>query len=469
MRKLINLIINENIKVFLKISTIIMLVVTILLAVGYNGMYFFVSVNDRNNSYSYDDTDFQSIIDTEKKDKIEGWEARVEAYEFLIKNNVQNHSDWRAAAAFEAFNLKSAATEQQDETEKAKLQKSFDTMLTQINNDDWKAYLKNQLDELKDNKDYPSAEKETQLWALQYRLDNDIRPDWNTDDWKTTLFSQVENCKRAYAEEMEKPYGERDQKQLAMYNDAALIGLHRLDNNIEYALVPDNLINVLSDNDPFSFWSTFRNSILLISVISVLIIIVAGSSIATEFSNGTVKFLLINPVKRWKIFVAKYISTLTIAFLMLFIYYIFNALLGALFFGFNNLSAPYLMLIDGDIVQISGFLFVAWKYLLGSVNLIAMATFAFAISSLVRNSALSIGLGVFLMLSGNTAVLFLKELLGVDWARYIIFANTDLNMILTKSTPFLGHSVSFALATLAVYMVVFLLTAWDGFVRRDVR
>jgi len=42
-------------------------------------------------------------------------------------------------------------------------------------------------------------------------------------------------------------------------------------------------------------------------------------------------------------------------------------------------------------------------------------------------------------------------------------------MIINNQTPFLGHTVGFALIVTAVYMVVFLLTAWDAFVRRDVK
>ncbi|MCL1852135.1 MAG: hypothetical protein FWF88_03770 [Peptococcaceae bacterium] len=55
----------------------------------------------------------------------------------------------------------------------------------------------------------------------------------------------------------------------------------------------------------------------------------------------------------------------------------------------------------------------------------------------------------------------------MDWLAKI--ANTNLNGIMTKSTPFLGQTVPFAMTVIAVYMVVFWLTAWDGFVRRDVR
>lgn len=100
--------------------------------------------------------------------------------------------------------------------------------------------------------------------------------------------------------------------------------------------------------------------------------------------------------------------------------------------------------------------------------MIVMSTLAFAISSLVRSSALAIGVSLFAMLAGSGGVLFMKNILQIDWVRYTIFANTDLNSIVTGSTPFASQTVGFALLVIAAHMVVFLLTAWDGFVRREV-
>ena len=58
------------------------------------------------------------------------------------------------------------------------------------------------------------------------------------------------------------------------------------------------------------------------------------------------------------------------------------------------------------------------------INLLMMATFAFMISAIFRNSALAIGLAIFLMLAGNQIVFFFIER---DWAKYILLANTDLS------------------------------------------
>lgn len=474
MRKMCGLIVNEYIKIFAKVSTIIMLVVIVVLALGYNGLMF---TNNKMQVIYYGSNDsnmfYDQQIQNELQNKQPGWETRVEQYTFLRDNKI-NDFDWRSAAVYEAFALKETINSMPNEDEKISNQARFDAMINSIRSDDWKTYLKDNMTRIRTDQDIPQGEKDIQLWSMQYRIDHDVKPDapnYPDSNWKSNLIYTLENNKKMLNEELQKPYAERDQSKYAVFNEAVLIDTYRLDNNIEVATKPDNpnangmgVSGFGSEN----FWTVFQRSVGVISFVSVLIIIVAGSAIASEFSGGTIKFLLINPVKRWKILVAKYISVLSAALVMLVICYIFNALLAGLFFGFQDISVPHLY-VSGDTVQTgSSFLFVAWKYLLASIGLITMATFAFALSSLTKSSALAIGLGVFLMMAGSGAVLFLVRF-KMDWARYLIFANTDLNAIAMKMPPFIGQTIGFALIVIAVYMVVFCLTAWDGFVRRDIK
>ena len=110
----------------------------------------------------------------------------------------------------------------------------------------------------------------------------------------------------------------------------------------------------------------------MINVISLAIIIIAGASIANEFSSGTIKFLLINPVKRSKIFLSKYVMILTLSVFLILGFYVVNVLCAGILFGFDSITSPYLYAVDGAIHQMPGLSFVLWKYLLGSVNLIVM-------------------------------------------------------------------------------------------------
>ena len=96
-----------------------------------------------------------------------------------------------------------------------------------------------------------------------------------------------------------------------------------------------------------------------------------------------------------------------------------------------------------------------------------MTTMAFMISSMMRSSALAIGIGVAALLGGSMVVALLAQL-GCDWGRYLIFANMYLSQAATGSTVFPNQTLGFSVAVLAVHMVIFLLTAYDGFTRREV-
>lgn len=460
MRKMWNLMVNEHIKAFSKISTIIMVIAIIGLSVLYN------LVMHMGNQTYYSDEYYQSYdqqISDAKAQKYEGWEDDVKALEFLRDNNIEQGDPWRRSAAYEVSNMRKYALEAGNSSFKAVADNAENAVLSS----DWKSYYQEYRKYVE--KSYEDeVEKDLQLWEIDSRLKYDIEPKkWNEEDWKNTLINNIYSAKITYNSEMAKDLASRDNDTLNDLEEIILIGEYRLENNIEVNTQPDN--EQSAQLPSYNMWTVFGKSVSLMVIISVLIIIVAGGIFSSEFSAGTIKFLLINPVKRWKIFVSKYLTLIIISLSMLIIFYLFNGFLASAFFGFEGFTAPYLHVVNGAVQTGSSWLFIAWKYLLGSISPIVITTFAFMISSLVRNSALSIGLSVFLMLSGTGIVQFLGAGLGLDWARYIIFANTDLNAIIERTTPFFGHTVPFALCVIAVYMVVFLLTAWDAFMRRDIK
>lgn len=464
MRKFFGLIINEYVKILCKISTKIMLAAILVVALGFNFlMYFgFEIMGNYNYGYwseSYDDEIRRIESEIQRIEKNgESWEGELESYKQsleIAKYSKENGIDesWNTPGAWrrDAVGILFWGEEYDEALDAA------------IKNNDWKAYYRIQI---ANNKETGLSDPETEnyIWALQYKIDNDVDPaHWknevinNIAMYKTQLSANYANVK-----ETDESYGEK----VKIQNNLAVAD-YRLEHNLE-RYTYDGIGSIENMSEKPGFWEIFGLSTSTISIISVLIIVIAGSLLSSEFSAGTVKFLLINPVKRWKIFVAKYASVISITLVSVFILYLFNTLFAGIFFGFGNFGAPYLSAENGVVQVGSSFGYIAWKYLLGSVGMMCMATFAFAISSLVRNSALSIGLGVFLSFTGSTVVSILG-LLGIYQAKYILFANTDINAVLSGATLFVNHTLGFALINIAVYMTVFLWTAWDAFVRSDVK
>lgn len=466
MARFFRLVKNEYLKIILKVSTWIMLALVVLAALGLSVLATVVRSDDYRNSASYQNY-VTNYVSSEreylKASKPEGYEQQLEKLDFMEKAGI-NPADWRFDLVSEIMPQIEALQQMEGQQEEAqRLMKSNQAILAALEKNDWKAFCQAKIDAIEANPALSKEQKDEAKWEYAYRMEQGVS--YEQDDWKNGLITEVAGLKSSVnAMEQQLAAGQPvDMELLQSQKDNLALGQYRLEHNISV-----DTSERMTTTGNVNFWSVFNNSTSLIQVISVLIIVIAGSCVASEFSGGTIKFLLINPVKRGKILMSKYMATITFSYVMLILFYIVNALFAMLFFGAGDLSAPYLTVVDGTVHSSSAFLHVAWQYLLGSANMVVMATLAFAISSLVRSSALAIGVGVFAMLAGNTAVLFLKNMLNMDWARYIIFANTDLNAVLEGTTAFANQSITFALVTIAIYMVVFLLTAWDGFVRREV-
>ena len=215
------------------------------------------------------------------------------------------------------------------------------------------------------------------------------------------------------------------------------------------------------------FWSAFGMSSSAVSFVGILVIVIAALSVANEFSNGTIKFLLINPVKRWKILVAKYASVITFGYLMVIVLYIVSLIASMIFFGGSLIGESCYTIVDGKVQETLGLVYVAKDYLLSSIQVVVMSTLAFAISTLMKSASFSIGISMFGLLSGNIITTVLAGM-NIDWGRYLIFANMDLTAIKNCSTGFAFHTTNTAIAVIIIHMIIFWLIAWDAFTKKEI-
>ncbi len=440
MARFFRLVKNEYIKVFKKLSTKIIIVLIVICALGLSGIALFAKHTMQNNDYSsYDATaDYQDNIDWLKDTN--GDPNEIAMWQYLIDNNIDS-DDWRYDVLTDMF-----ADGTGDMTG---IQKYLD-------DNDWRGFCQYRLDN--------GLLTEGEKWEYQYRLDNDISFD-KSNEKKNDLIMTVTNAKNTIAA-MGDAKSDGQNSKTELENNIKL-ALYQLDNN-----KLDNTADQMSlfetyEPEQITFWTVFLTSTSLVTVVALLAIVIAGGMVSSEFSQGTIKFLLINPVKRWKILMAKYFTVITVGYIMLAILFVVMIPITGLMHGFGGFSTPYIYVSGGVVKEMPTLLYAAEQYLLGSVQMVVMSTLAFAISSLVRSTALAIGVSVFTMCVGSTVTTLLGNL-GQDWARFLVFANTDLSSISQGCSIFAQHSVTFAVGVLMAHMVVFILTAWDGFTKRSV-
>lgn len=438
MAKFFRLVKNEYIKTLKKASTKIMLILIILAAAGVSVLSFGVKKLSSNDYlFAQEQKDFSAEIADLKKMQPEGYEKDIKIYEYLNAQKVKPGS-WQAVFA---LNIPGSIPQEQLYTD------VLDNVIKK--NGNWKKAC----EILKNNAPANSGAK----WEYEYRLENNI-PFGNT--WKDDTITEISDNKDV----LNSLSNEAQSSESKKLDEQVKMNLYRLEHNID---IDVNSTMSNSTDGATNFWSAMSMSTSLISLVGLLVIIIAGSCIANEFSQGTIKFLLINPVKRWKILFSKYFTVITFGYIMIALLFVVMIPFAGIFLGFDSISAPYLYISDGNVHEMSPFLHIIKLYLLNSVDVVVMATMAFALSSLFKSSALAIGAGVFCMMGGSTLIQILS-MLKQDWARYLIFANTNLASIYEGKSLFPQHSLTFALVVIAVHMVIFLLTAWDGFTKREV-
>jgi ABC-2 type transport system permease protein len=215
-----------------------------------------------------------------------------------------------------------------------------------------------------------------------------------------------------------------------------------------------------------TLWDGVNGSAGMMILITIFTIIIAGDSLAGEFSSGTIKLLLIRPANRVKILISKYISFLLFSMLLLLTLFIVSVIVNGILYGFGNMNLPLVSITaEGNIVE-KNMVLNLWKtYMLGGISTVMYVTMAFMISSAFRSSAMAIGFSIGALFAGN---IILEALQRFEWSKYLLFANTDLTQYLTGHPFQEGMTLSFSIVVLTVYFLVFNLISWLIFTRRDV-
>ena len=202
-----------------------------------------------------------------------------------------------------------------------------------------------------------------------------------------------------------------------------------------------------------------------ISLIALFAIVMGGGIVANEFSGGTIKLLLIRPSKRYKILLSKYIAVIEYIILMLLVLLIVSVVIGGILFSFKGVGTPFLTNSSGIITETNMITHIVQGYGLQSINLLMMVTLAFMVSTVFRNSAMAIGIGVFLLTVGNVITMLLSRF---DWSKYILFANTNLNQYISGEPLVKGMTMTFSITVLIVYFIIFNVISYIAFTKRDI-
>lgn len=472
---------NEIIKLTKKKGTLVMVVLFVVAVVGFTGFCKVVEVMNADD-YDWRQESFQAGTVAGNVDYYQGlYEASVvraddgsvlscdmelkqiyEYWKFLADRSVR-YDDWLyTEGLYDEYCMERFALENGTAGELADVYtKRTEQIESYMTESGWKLYYQAKIAELLSG----GEQEEAKLWFYRYALEHEIAPG---NDETAGLLSSVLADKESLAElTARRDSGERvSEQRIAELKDSITLGIYRLENGIDRDISEEVKNDNLFELSEFSFWSVFAVCKMLIKIVGVMCIVIAGSIVASEFSQGTYKFLLMSPAKRWKILVAKFVTVLLFGAVMLAALYLLSLLCCLIFFGTADLALPLLSVQNGAVVTSSPLLSVMGDYLLSTVEILAMTMLALAISTLVKGNALAISASLLIFFSGSLMETLLRSF-GVDFGRYLLFANLDLPALYAGTELYAGQTFGFAVAVIVCHLVVFGWTAWDAFTRRE--
>ncbi len=425
-------------------------------------------------------------------------------YKYLLDNDIPP-SDWRTDLVDSYWNqykrseleiqeqLKNPLLSDEEravfEQDLAETQKELQHIDRLLADNDWKAYIQSRKEELAglsadDLGSQSPDEIKVQIEILDMYLDMDIPPvstsmyyygrgQDDSGSWKSEQLQAIQANKLSLLR------GESDQGTLLTKTQR-----QELQSAIDVAL--KRLSTDTPPVDNTSFPSMMDVSTGSLELVSLLLMVLAGGIIATEFGTGTVKLLLITPHRRSKIFWSKALLLLEVILITSGAMFVMSFLVGGLLTGFADLTAMQVTPLFGTVVRIPYLLFILLKYLLFLLPVIAYSSLALMLSAVTRKSAVAIAVSILLMF-GSEMVLSIVTMVGaaagftIPGLKFLLFSNTNLaayfpssmgGMSLTgglSSTIDGTMTLGFSVIILLLYTVCFLWIARDSFCRRDIK
>ncbi|RAV01995.1 ABC transporter permease [Paenibacillus sp. YN15] len=216
---------------------------------------------------------------------------------------------------------------------------------------------------------------------------------------------------------------------------------------------------------PGNPWSALLASFGLVEMVMIFAIVMAADMVAGEYASGTMKLLLIRPRSRTEIWFSKYIAVSLFAAVMLVLTVVCGFAVNAVLYGIGNIHAADLFLDgNGQVVRQNVMMQVIKIYGLSMVPVMGYVTLALAVSTILRSSALSVGISLFMMITGNSVTEAAAKL---EWLKYLPFANSDISLYIFHLPPRPEMTLGFSLSVLLAYISLLTLASWAVFNKRD--
>lgn len=291
-------------------------------------------------------------------------------------------------------------------------------------------------------------------------LEMKISDQQQEDDWKVQVQSEIDKL-------------EKKKEKAPSYNDFKEDEYPSEETQEDIQSRIDDFNGNLKDNvNPYTTsWSYLGDfGIAMKSLITLFVVIICASNISSEFSDGTIKQLLIRPHRRWAILLSKYIAICIYAAFLIAVLAIGGYLVSITFFGtagFNDNIYAFNAAYNTEAVSGGVYFIQNLAYYLP--GLILILTLAFMLSTLFKNQAIAVGIGIFVLFFSSTVgsiIMGLSE--KYAWTKALIFPHLDQTVFIMDDKILTNITMPISLGILGVYYIIFMFITFFFFQKRDI-
>ncbi len=275
---------------------------------------------------------------------------------------------------------------------------------------------------------------------------DDVKGDWRKD--MSIQITEVE--KQISNEKLKSPI---DESYTAKLNRELKELNYRMDNEM-----PNNVTT------PLKFVYICSMNVAL--VVMLFVVTFSAETIASEYSSGTIRQILVKPVNRWKIFVAKYLSTFIVSITLLIFYLIIATIVGFIVFGGIDATGNEVRMAAGEPIKINMVSHIFWTTLAQLFLILVVCTITYFVATLTRKSVLAIIISFIVLFGGTIIAELLDEFI---FYKFFLMPNLMLSAYLPGSVePFKGATFGFSLSVCLVHAVAFFAGGLSIFSKKDV-
>ena len=238
---------------------------------------------------------------------------------------------------------------------------------------------------------------------------------------------------------------------------------YAIQNNIKYKIFlnTENKSAILP-SDARSLLMKFFNNFDIIIIF--IVIYLASTIIYEEYSNGTIKNLLVKPHRRSSILFSKIITTILVTLFTLIVLILFQYVIGGVIFGFDSYSLDAIrynhITKNIDVMNLEYYMILIFASKLPMYLLVILISLL--LSVFINNIGINILISLGLYMVTNLEILF------NNITKYLFMYNWDISKYIFGNIKAINNNIGSPILISSIWIILTTVVLFVGFSKKDI-